>query len=392
MMGILLHGSIRNACIYTGIFVSGVNTILPSIWGVEAGPYMQLLYLSYTIGGFMSPLVFTEPFMAPKEIHIASDHYNDTSGLNLTDPIINGNLTNPDDIEKPFETEIEYAFIITTALCALSCVPYAVMSYIGDFDLKAGKEQNVLVKQTSICESQSDDCIEVGDSAELHNDVTTELKHDIEEADDNEADEVNDLERRDKMSGYPLIIVLLCVAMVNGLYSAAEQSLGDYIVTFCLDYLNWENREAATINSLYWLVSFLGGIGGVILVQVLSSGRLVLLAHVCWLIAFIGATFATVYYIDILIWICVPISGFFMVQIIPASISWTGESVCKVTGKVMSLIMIATGMGLASNPPFVAYIMQIFSYASFMYIIMVDAAACFSFFLIGYTITYMCSK
>ena len=129
-----------------------------------------------------------------------------------------------------------------------------------------------------------------------------------------------------------------------------------------------------------------------ILVQVLSSGRLVLLAHVCWLIAFIGAMFATVYYIDILIWICVPISGFFMVQIIPASISWTEESVCKVTGKVMSLIMIATGMGLASNPPFVAYIMQIFSYASFMYIIMVDAAACFSFFLIGYTITYMCSK
>jgi len=92
---------------------------------------------------------------------------------------------------------------------------------------------------------------------------------------------------------------------------------------------------------------------------------------------------AAIWKIHILVWVSITVSGLCMVLLIPTVISWTSENVCEISGKVSSVIMIATGVGLAANPTFIGHMMGEYSYLYFFYILLSEAVICTLLFVLA---------
>ncbi|WAR12927.1 MFS4B-like protein [Mya arenaria] len=396
----------------------GVNSLVPSTWGAEGGPYMQALYFSYTVGGIISPFA-TEPFMKelPRKevvrsenqtINDASEYnkYNEEIYVNLT---INTTSTTMVDEDQLIDASfIHIAFIITGVLGALSCIPYAVMVVFGGFDIKASQTR------TSISDGQSyevehlerdnaEDCIDPDLKEEAKNvsfrgntrqntsdGDSSELEClEIEEAEDGISPDLQankEIVKRD-MTGSRLYAVLFCIGMLNLLISAAEDSLCSFLLTFCVDFLEWGTRPAATVSALYWVTGAIGGLCGIVIVRVSSTTTLLYVNQIAWLLTYIVALAGAHFRIDALIWICVPGSGLFAIQIIPLSISWIEENVCNVNGKVAAFIMLMTGIGVAANPSLFGFLMQEYSYMYMWYILVTQSVFCLAFYVCGHILT-----
>ncbi|KAH3778765.1 sodium-dependent glucose transporter 1C-like [Dreissena polymorpha] len=363
--------------LFCGALDTGANTIVSSIWESDSGPYMQALYLSYTVGGIVAPFV-TRPFMSSENEKHTGGHLNgDEKGIDDHTRVVsltNSQLTsnNYSNISQRlysrFESEamnisqfsqessmlfertsqIHYAFIVTGVLAFMSSFPYLAMIVSGRFSSKS-KPRRCEITVSGDQESLTDDSLTHTESR----DVT--------------------LKRPDHRNK---CLLLVCLAAINILYNAVEDSFGDFVITFCLEYLQWSNTQSVALLSLYWLASCIGGLTGILLVRVIGSGRLLAVMHVGWILTFGLASLGSVFRIHALIWFSMPASGFFMVQIIPAVFSWTAENVCPVTGKVSSLFLIATGVGIAGNPSVIGYLMERFTFVSFVYVLTGEAILC----------------
>lgn len=332
------------------INISGVNTIVPSIWGKEAGPYMQALYLSYTIGGIIVPFA-TKPFMMShhsqiNELSNATSNTTDncstdfTGSMNITElASIKQNTSFFEDTSiENMKNQIQYAFVVTSALVFLSAIPYVIMASIGGFDFRDpmnSTKSDVVDGPTRIC------------------------------------------------TGKRKWLLLSCSIGVTCLYCATEESLNNFIVTFCIDYLEWDDAFSVTLLSMYWAASCIGGLGGIVIVRILRTNKLLFITNIAWMSTFLVSLIAGLYKIHTLIWIFIPLSGLVMVIIMPAIISWTEEHVCDVTGVVSSMITISSGIGLSANPVFIGYMMENYSYMTFLYILFVESLLVFICFLFG---------
>ncbi|WAR12929.1 MFS4B-like protein [Mya arenaria] len=391
--------------IFCGGLDTGANTVVSSIWDKDAGPYMQALYLAYTVGGVASPFV-TRPFMSdevPREgttdsqtrattpatlkrvdkeqfygpidsenvnysFRILQTNTNWTRYLNsseMNNPVLKINETQslPPELNNLSKVEeavvIQYAFIITSVLLFLSAIPFLAMIVSGKFIT------NRQLRMELIVEDGKPDTEEMAREKQAFTDVTlTKSKH-------------------TKLEGKQKIFLLILAAGVHLMYNAAEDSFGDFIISFCLDYLYWDNTQSVILLSLYWLSSCIGGIAGIFLVRILGSTKLLIIAHLAWLGTFMLASLASVFKIDILIWISMPVSGFFMVHIVPAAFTWTSENICPITGKVSSLFLIATGVGIAANPTVIGYLMEEYTYVALMYVLTVEAFLSVIMFLVA---------
>ncbi|XP_060587977.1 sodium-dependent glucose transporter 1-like isoform X2 [Ruditapes philippinarum] len=387
---------LRVACgIFCGGIDTGANTIVPSIWGEKGGPFMQALYLSYTVGSIAVPFA-TEPFMSAhhhvvingtKSFQTYGDNntgafnlsictvcnttYNDMLSLDnnqssvynhTVGSMFDKNISNESLASNILKDDIQIhnAFIMTCVLVLCSSFPYLVMVLIGDFDIKA----NIKTVKDVNTEKEIEPLRE---KSEIIVVIETGSR---------------------KIEGKRKYCVLACIAGVNLLYSATEDSLGDFIVSFALDFLHWDTSSAVSLISMYWVASCIGGLAGVFLVRCFRTTKLIFIAHLLWISTFLLSLIASLYRINIMIWIFIPSSGFFMVLIIPAAISWTEENVCHITGRISSLFMIATGTGLAANPRFLGYMMEEHTYVSFLYILFIESVICFGFYVLAYTARY----
>lgn len=366
--------------VVTGLFCgavdTGVNTIVPSIWGNKAGPFMQALYLSYTIGGIVCPLL-TRPFM--------TTHINEETTLGRTDEkelseiaisnnfnksadqvvlIYNASIPNLNEsiVSSLYVTDlpnatlgeigkqkphIHLAFIITGVLTALTAVPYCIMSYLGKYDVKAKDN-----------------------SASLHEDVKT----------------------NPRTSKYRSFIIIFCICAVNLLYAATEDGIGAFLVSFCLYQLQWDKTRAVILMALYWSSSCLGGLIAIFIVRRLELAKMTFTALTIWMSSFLGALVCCQFQFYNLVWLFIPVSGMCMVVIIPNVISWTEAYVCDVSGKVSSLLMMSTGIGIATNPPVIGYLMEKYSILCFLYVLSIESLICTLFFICAYFILHCCSK
>ena len=130
---------------HTLIF-SGANTIVPSIWGNEAGKYMQALYLSYTIAGITCPLL-TRPFMTSHlTAHTDFDQENPDISLmtaftrttvvsTTVQKSLSYNVSTEDynhlnnTLSEGRKSVIYLAFVVTGVLTLSSAIPYFIMTF-----------------------------------------------------------------------------------------------------------------------------------------------------------------------------------------------------------------------------------------------------------------------
>ena len=113
--------------------------------------------------------------------------------------------------------------------------------------------------------------------------------------------------------------------------------------------------------------------------------------YIC-IFAFLGALLCSQFKCHDLIWMCIPLSGMFMVVIIPNIVSWTEIYVCNVSGKISSLIIMSTGAGIALNPPFIGYLMDTYSSICFLYVLSIESFLCTLCFIFAYSVLHCCDR
>jgi len=366
-----------------------------SVWGRDAGPYMQALYLAYTVGGIVSPFA-TRPFMPEEEVVAALAHDEELgvdgsyvvverkhdsvfidsafNSSSYTTHAVNGssdytviyNTTQtltPEVSDIQEASLIQYAFLTTSILLVLTSVPYLAMCISGRFLTGAPREDLEVVVTVDSQMNEKQALTEQETDNKLFNEGSR-WEHTV-------------------LHGKKKIFLLMCVAGINFTYNATEDSFGDFIISFCLEYLQWSNTQSVILLSLYWFASCIGGVAGIFLVGFLGATRLLVVSHIAWLLTFILASVGSVYRVDVLLWIAMPASGFFMVQIIPAVFTWTAQNVCPITGKVSSLFLICTGVGIALNPTLIGVLVEKFSYVALMYVLTAEAALSVVLFMIA---------
>ena len=221
---------------------------------------MQCLYLSYTLGGIISPLL-TRPFMTSQpRNHLHSNHMSSTelmfSNITFTSDYIY-NVTNDGmfveetntlnvtlNNEKGETSDIYLAFILTSVLTLSASIPYCIMLIDG------GHKYDVKVKDTAT-HKRTD-----------HKRTSSKVK---------------------------IYSVVILVCLVNLLYAATEDSLSDFLITFCLQQLEWNRTKSVLLLSLYWTASCVGGILAVFIIKPHRIVKMTLCACTIWIFAFLGA-------------------------------------------------------------------------------------------------------
>ena len=303
---------------------------------------MQALYLSYTVGGIVCPLL-TRPFMTASIDNNTSSYQENTNYI--LQPNYNTtphNQTAIRDFDLGNEEEslrIHYAFILIGSATFLTAVPYFVMSCSGIYDMR----------------------------------ITIDSKN-------------TDQKDRTKLSKCNMYSIILCVCAVNLLYVATEDCVGAFLVTFSLQQLHWSKTQSVILMALYWGASCLGGITGMFIVRRLGIARMTFAAYFLWIFSFLCAIVCAQFNFHALIWVVIPISGTCMVVIIPNVISWTEANVCNISGKISSLIMMSTGTGIATNPPFIGHLMEKYSIMCFLYVLLIESFLCMLCFACAYFI------
>ena len=324
---------------------------------------MQCLYLSYTLGGIISPLL-TRPFMTSQpRNHLHSNHMSSTESMfsnttftldyiyNVTNDVMFVEETNTLNVTLNKETgetsDIYLAFILTSILTLSASIPYCIMLIDG------GHKYDVKVRDTG-----------------THN--MSEHKR-----------------TSSKVKRYSVVIL---VCLVNLLYAATEDSLSDFLITFCLQQLEWDRTKSVLLLSLYWTASCVGGILAVFIIKPHRIVKMTFCACTIWILAFLGALLCSQFEFHDLIWMCIPLSGMFMVVIIPNIVSWTEIYVCNVSGKISSLIIMSTGAGIALNPPFIGYLMDTYSSICFLYVLSIESFLCTLCFIFAYSVLHCCDR
>ena len=246
------------------------------------------------------------------------------------------------------ETRIHYAFIMTGIIVLLSAGPFAIMKLIGGYDVKITEKGEIVKSEIENLKVEP-----VTESTLSHVYVSKKRK----------------------------VIIIGFVAGVNFVYSAIEDCLGDFLTTYCLFHLQLTTSAAVLLMSFYWVMSCVGGFTAMFIVKLLGPVKLLLLDFSVWNTSFLITVIGNIFRNNILTWIGFLGAGSAMVSIIPAVISWTNNNVCEITGKISSVFMISTGVGIATNPKFIGYMMEEYSYGNFVYILTVETLVCTVLFL-----------
>ena len=325
---------------------------------------MQALYLSYTIAGITCPLL-TRPFMTSHLTeHTDFDQENPDLSLmtafthttivsTTVQKSLSYNVSTEDynhlnnTLSEGRKSVIYLAFVITGVLTISSAIPYFIMTFF------------------------------------------SKHKYDDRVQDTNVS---NTVEKKSKLSKVRICIVVLFVCVVNLLYAGAEDTLGDFLITFSLYQLQWDETKSVLLMSLYWAASCLGGLIALFIVRPGTISRMTFCAFVMWVLSFLGATLCSHFHFNNLVWIFIPLSGMCMVIIIPNVISWTEMYVCNVSGKVSALIIMSTGTGIALNPPFIGHLMEKYSIIYFLYVLFIESLLCTLCFFCAYALLNFCFK
>lgn len=311
------------------------------MWKDEGSPYLQALHLSFSVGGVIAPFIVT-PFLAPKSNATSQNASLGSAELTL----LKSNWSSIDyyNITKAVAlpvTRVEYAYLIIGGLSVLTSIPFLVL----------------FLRKPS-CKKH----------------IGTEME---------ETDDIKAANQKSSDSEFSLglrIVLLIFLGFFYAFYVSLEAFIEGYLMTFVVEYLDWSKTEGARITSVFWGTFAAGRVLGVFISKVLTPWKMLL----CDLVL-VNAVFIPMWFVskehDVIVWICIPLSGVFMATIFPTGISWTDQRIMKVTGKVASVFVLSSTIGGIFNPMLLGYLFKEVSPMWFVYLLMIEGALCAIVFL-----------
>ncbi|KAH3718192.1 hypothetical protein DPMN_060991 [Dreissena polymorpha] len=303
-----------------GSLDTGGNADILSIWDAEGRPYIQALHACFGFGGIIAPLV-TEPFLSKFEV---------ISKLNVTG-------ANTTEITTVYgKTSIHYSYLISLFVIFSGGIPFFVM----------------FVRNK--CSNNTRDMV---------------------------APKLNQ-KRPDKLSLWLKTFLYILLSLLMLLYCAVEDTFSGFLATFCVNYLKWDKGISSFATSLHWVGFSIGRFLGIFLITFFRPVQLLCSYQIFLILAFIAFTVCSFKFTVTGVWIFIPLAGFSMSVIWPCIFMWTEESILEVTGKIASMLLIASSSGMLFNPLMVGYLMQNISPVAFVFVLLAESFLCFGTFLL----------
>ncbi|GFS23893.1 sodium-dependent glucose transporter 1 [Elysia marginata] len=375
------------------------------IWGKDGHVLMQLLHFCFALGGVVSPLV-TEPFLAAKKngetaedsanlsSHAGSSSHGDydlrdslsrgsSYRINLSDlsPALNMSHyydmnhlslnTSSDNLrlQESRQTNVHWAFLITGIIVILSSIPF-IFFY---------------------CKSRQTD---------------TEVQTDT-----NKDDAV--YQRKIPLIAHAILVVGLGAFYLQ--YCSVQDTFASFLMTFVVRRFRAVSKsDGAHITAVYWSSFAASRFLMIFVSRVLSPVRVLYVGGSLMLLSFTGFTFSSgpwvgggsdstahAMYINAssdtsgvtettkdigsyaagvdggsvpILTAFTAMAGLAMSGVFPASLSWNGAELLKVTGRISSCIFISASLGAMLNPLLVSRLMQDVSNMWFCYVLLLEVS------------------
>ncbi|XP_033761422.1 sodium-dependent glucose transporter 1-like [Pecten maximus] len=318
-------------------------------WGREGNSFMQALHFSFAIGGIVSPLA-TSPFLldtpedsnytfTTDDTHISPySDYNINVSYYTNTTIINSSifdnasfsLTN--DLDK---SRLYIAYCITAAMNISCTIPLFIMY------LRSLKQQRLNSKKKTAV-----------------NRIT-----------------------REHTFGFK-ILILVCLCQFMAVYCAMEETFTAYFASFCVTQLAWSKVQGSYATSLYWAVFGLARFSGIWVVKYVSPTKIICVLTIVLCVDLGVLYVSSSFSIDGGIWACAVFTGASMSLIYPSLILLTEDKLLPVSGKIMSLFIMASSGGTIANPIILGYLMETFTPMWFTYLLFGESVVLIILFLV----------
>lgn len=321
-------------------FYTGGNAGLMHIWGREGDPYFNALHFSFAVGGILSPLAAAPYVMShdhaarPLAMNWTHDFSNTSSGSN-------GdlyNITHLNSTQKSTEIQSSMIYIPYTTsagLCLMTSLPFLVFFCVS--------LQKTLQREKS--------------------------KEEVESK--------RKTQKRLRIMGFITMTIYMAV------YCAVQDIFIGFLTTFVVSELNWTNSEGSYLTSAYCALYATGRFLGIFLVQCFSSAKIIFAYNFMLIISLSGFLMVSFYDVIIGIWIFTLMTGFSSSVIFPVVFMWTEQKFLRVTGKVASIFIVASSIGVMVNSPILGALMEMFTPMWFSYLLLAETVFVFMLFFAG---------
>lgn len=348
-----LYEIMVTAMVVRNVFFGGYDTVINArmmqTWRTESKFYMQVLHLSFAVGGILSPLA-TAPFLL-----------NVMKNQNVSDTLVTAS-TNVKDIQN-FVSGGEQIFNSS--------------SNFGTDSGDTNNFQNVTGKESKLYQAYIiTSCLLVTAA------IPFLLLH-LKRRGDNNVEKSQDgsLKKNKTMSFSFKILVLVNLAFLTCFDVAIEKGTHEFITAFCVTQFDWSKSKGSYLNSAFWAAYAFGRFSGIFTIQIIKPHKMIFIYMVGLILSYVGLLVSALFDYDIGLWICLPLSGFCMSIIFPTLFTWTEISLLPVTGAVTSLFVVCGSLGSVLNPIAIGTLMDNVTAMYFCYLLLGESVVLFFLFL-----------
>ncbi|XP_050408583.1 sodium-dependent glucose transporter 1A [Patella vulgata] len=361
MFGLSLSVIVIPLCSYYGLmltmmFVSAVfmgwydtagNADVVATWGAEGHSYIQIMNFMFAVGGLIAPLI-TEPFLSyPADDSMDSSSVippTESSNTSFTFPVLTNTSSFPEGfnnysdvkhVDSSGETRLIYAYIISGLLTFHASLPFFVL-FLND---------------------------------KMHKKMNKKLKS-------------KDTERPRKRD-LPLTYFILTIVFINAIYffdCAVEDTFSGYLLTFVVMQLKWNKSQGSLVTSVYWGSFAVLRFIGIFLIRCLTPVKWLFIFTSALTVSLFGFFLCAKYELHIGVWLFTALVGASISIIFATGLNWIEQSVLRLTGKVLSSIIIAGACGSMLNPLIIGHLMQELTPMWFCYLFLIEIVLYFLFF------------
>ncbi|KAK6192066.1 hypothetical protein SNE40_003610 [Patella caerulea] len=334
---------------FMGWYDTAGNADVVATWGAEGHSYLQIMNFMFAVGGLIAPLI-TEPFLSkpPDDSMDDSSVIPSTESSNITSmfPVLTNtslfsdgfnNYSDVKHVESSGEIRLIYAYIISGLLAFHASLPFLVLF------LKEKMQKKTIKK----------------------------LKPDNTE--------------KPRKRDLPLGYFILTLVFINAIYffdCAVEDTFSGYLLTFVVMQLKWSKSRGSQVTSVYWGSFAVLRFIGIFLIRFLTPVKWLFIFTSALTISLFGFFLCAKYELHIGVWLFTALVGASISIIFATGLNWIEQSVLRLTGKVLSSIIIAGACGSMLNPLIIGHLMQKFTPMWFCYLFLAEIILYFLFFVI----------
>ena len=349
-------------------FFTVANAEVMQVWKNKSKNILLLTGVVYGVGSIISPIV-TGPFLSNLKSNNFTNDHNNESASNLsfvTYSIYNDtNVTSYSTFPLPtdFSNDLDPMFTLSTETSSDLYIPFSISSSLSMlfaivfliFYMTHKSEESPEQRCTNI-----DKTIDEGRSKSV---VPRSLPV--------------------HLKTFALFVTgsFLFVAI-----SIAE-AYGSFLNVFCVQQMQWSKTSTSLLTSVLNVLGVIANISAIFIGRCINS--LIFLGLICIIIitSIVGTFLSSIYYVDIGLWVMVPLSGYANSLTFVLLFSWTNEYLFPVTSRVTSVFLVTSMVGSSLNPILLGYLMEEISYFWFCYLFFIESVILMLIFIIGALLT-----